>query len=268
MPILIIFFLSIILFIVILSIKRFNFYQIIDENLFPKDILNKNISHRGLFDQEIPENSIESFKKAIENKLPIELDVMTTKDNIPVVVHDSNLKRLTGIDKNIQDLTFKELQDIKLNNNFHIPKFEDVLKIINGKVSIVLEIKKNKGFAGNQEKEIMKLLEKYKGKIVIQSFNPFVMNWIKRNYPQYIRGQLFSWPKYRNIFFIIFRDNLFNFFSRPNYIAYNKNTIKKVNLSKARQKGLKVIGWTIKLSSLESQNNKKYFDNVIFELKK
>ncbi len=255
------------LIIIILSTKRFHFYQIIDEKLFPETILNTKISHRGLFDQKIPENSLPAFKKAVQNKLPIELDVMTTKDNIPVVIHDPNLKRLTGVNQNIKDLTFEQLTKIKLNEKFNIPTFKQVLAEINGKVPLIVEIKKDKGFANQQEKEILKLLTKYEGEFIIQSFNPFVIHWLSKNYPNIIRGQLFSWPKYRNKFLIIFRDNLFNFIARPNYIAYNKSTIKKADLNQARQKGLKIIAWTIKTKSIDSIESKKYFDNVIFELK-
>ena len=45
-------------------------------------------------------------------KYIIELDVHLTKDNIVVVFHDNNLKRLTGINKNIKDLTYDEIKNI------------------------------------------------------------------------------------------------------------------------------------------------------------
>lgn len=46
-----------------------------------------------------PENSMTAFKLAIENQYGIELDVQLSKDGIPVIFHDFDLKRACGIDK-------------------------------------------------------------------------------------------------------------------------------------------------------------------------
>jgi len=54
------------------------------------------IAHRGLDNGDIPENSMQAFKNAIEKGYAIELDVQLTKDKQLVVFHDSNLLRLTG----------------------------------------------------------------------------------------------------------------------------------------------------------------------------
>ncbi len=53
-----------------------------------------DFAHRGLYDNiNYPENSLISFKKAVENGFAIELDVHLTKDEKLVVVHDSSLMR-------------------------------------------------------------------------------------------------------------------------------------------------------------------------------
>ena len=65
---------------------------------------NTVIAHRGIHDnKEIPENSLKAFKLSIENNLTIELDIQLTKDNHLIVFHDANLKRMTGIDKQLSD---------------------------------------------------------------------------------------------------------------------------------------------------------------------
>ena len=96
--------------------------------VFLKD---KIIAHRGYHDlkEGIPENSILAFKKAIRYKYVIELDVHILKDNTLVVFHDDNLKRVCGVDKNIDECTFDEIKDLKLfNTTCKIPLFKDVLK--------------------------------------------------------------------------------------------------------------------------------------------
>lgn len=55
-------------------------------------------AHRGLFDNTcyVPENSLLAFQKAIDYGYGIELDIQLTKDKVPVVLHDYNLKRVSG----------------------------------------------------------------------------------------------------------------------------------------------------------------------------
>lgn len=74
--------------------------------------INQNIiAHRGIHNnKDIPENSLLAFKTAVENNYAIELDVQLTKDNVLVVFHDYDLKRMTNKNGLIQDLTYKELQ--------------------------------------------------------------------------------------------------------------------------------------------------------------
>ena len=67
------------------------------------------IGHRGVMNIA-PENSLSGFIKAIELGIDgVELDVHMTKDKKLVVVHDENLKRISGTDGNIRDFTYKEL---------------------------------------------------------------------------------------------------------------------------------------------------------------
>ncbi len=72
-------------------------------------------AHRGLFDnKKIVENTISAFKKALLDNLNIELDIRVTKDKKIIVFHDSNIKRLTGIDRLVKAMTYEELSKVKL----------------------------------------------------------------------------------------------------------------------------------------------------------
>ena len=64
---------------------------------------NKYYAHRGLHDEYagIPENSLPAFKRAVQQQIGIELDVHLSKDGIPVVFHDENLKRVCGVEADI-----------------------------------------------------------------------------------------------------------------------------------------------------------------------
>jgi len=87
------------------------------------------VGHRGL-PLKHRENTIGSFMDAFKNGSDsIELDIHLSKDRIPVVFHDFNLSRLSGIDAEIGSLDFKELSEITLKDTGDkIPTLKEVLK--------------------------------------------------------------------------------------------------------------------------------------------
>ena len=75
----------------------------------------KGICHRGLHNDKFIENGMLAFKNALDNNMALELDIHLTKDNELVVIHDSELKRVTGKDGIVEDLTLKELKVFRKN---------------------------------------------------------------------------------------------------------------------------------------------------------
>ncbi len=76
------------------------------------------IGHRGV-KGITPENSLSGFKKAIELGIDgVELDVHLTKDGKLVVIHDMDLKRLTGLKISVKQLIFKELKEYNISELF------------------------------------------------------------------------------------------------------------------------------------------------------
>jgi glycerophosphoryl diester phosphodiesterase len=76
------------------------------------------IGHRGV-KGIAPENSLSGFKKAVELGIDgVELDVHLTKDEKLVVIHDMDLKRLTGLKIPVRQLTFKELKKYDISELF------------------------------------------------------------------------------------------------------------------------------------------------------
>ena len=101
------------------------------------------IGHRGV-NVKVFENTVESVKKAIEMKLDmIEIDIQMTKDNIIVVCHDNFLLRLLNQPLFIDQMTYKELQKYKLPNGETIPTLKDIIKLVDGKIVLNIEIKPN-----------------------------------------------------------------------------------------------------------------------------
>lgn len=91
------------------------------------------IAHRGMYNEAngIPENSIKAFELAISYGYSIELDLHILKDDTVVVFHDDNLNRMTGVNKDLKNLTYSDIKDLKLQNtNYHIPLFKNVLDLV------------------------------------------------------------------------------------------------------------------------------------------
>ena len=66
--------------------------------------------HRG-YSSRAPENTMAAFETALEHGSPrIELDVQMTADGVAVVTHDTSLKRCTGKNAKVYDLTFAEIE--------------------------------------------------------------------------------------------------------------------------------------------------------------
>lgn len=226
------------------------------------------IAHRGYHNITIgiPENSILAFKKAIDSQLIIELDVHILKDGKVVVFHDDNLKRMTGIEKNIKDMTYNEIKNIKLQKtNETIPLFTDVLNLVNGKVPIIVELKYDVK-CGVLEKEVIKILSNYSGEYAIKSFNPFSIDYFRKNKSEVIRGQLstdFKNKKMPILKKLILRLMLFNFITKPDFISYDINALPSNKIKKLRKNKL-ILGWTIR-SIEDLEKAQKYCDNYICE---
>ena len=153
----------------------------------------KFTAHRGLFNnKDIPENSMKAFEAAMQKGCAIELDVQMTKDGYLVVFHDKSLKRVCGLKDEITMLTLNEVKQARLcGTDSMIPTFEDVLMLVDGRVPLLIEVKEDDNYEELMPK-LIALLERYEGEYMIESFDPRIVLWLKKNHPSIIRGQLSS----------------------------------------------------------------------------
>lgn len=159
------------------------------------------IAHRGLYDDNIKENTIEAFDNAFNNGYEgIEFDVRLTKDKIPVILHDSFLSRVFGVKGLLKNYTYRELLDKKID----IPKLEDVIKRYNNKVMII-ELK--------EKIDITKYIKDKRNLYYISSFNYDYISYLnKSSYYKLgvINYILNSGIDYSKIDFIMVLDSIYN----------------------------------------------------------
>ncbi len=245
-------------------------------------IINQvKFAHRGFHNlaDNVPENSLTAFKKAVELGYGIELDIRETKDHEIVVFHDDSLKRMCNLDKLVEELTLAELKELKLlNTSEAIPTFSEVLELVKGRVPILVEYKAH--LPGDECKDLCEranaILSDYEGSYCIESFNYKVLGWYKKNRPEILRGQLsmgmqcyevalgkaeakkLPMLNRRMVTYL-----LGNFIGRPNFISYRYqdiNWIVKLN----KLLGAKIACWTVNEKSI-GENLLKEYDSIIFE---
>lgn len=76
------------------------------------------IGHRGA-SAVAPENTMAAFRKALAVGADgIEFDVRLTRDGVPVVIHDSTLRRTGGLPQRVADLTWDEISKVDVGSWF------------------------------------------------------------------------------------------------------------------------------------------------------
>ncbi len=85
------------------------------------------IAHRGNA-AEYPENTLPAIRSALELGVHyVELDVQLSADRQPVLLNDSSLKRTAGIDRDVLQMTLRELAEVSVNETQRFQsRFTDV----------------------------------------------------------------------------------------------------------------------------------------------
>lgn len=230
-----------------------------------------NYAHRGLHekDKSVPENSMAAFANAVAAGYGMELDINLTADGKVVVFHDSSLLRVCGVDKLITDCTAAELAAYRLENtNEGIPLLEEVLKLVDGRMPMIVELKNTKNWPELCEKAAA-LLSNYSGPYCIESFHPGIVRWFYKNKPQVVRGQLSAdhrsfegVPLWQSLLISSLMTNLA---ARPHFMAYNhEDGRRQIGLRFFQLLGGKLAGWTVRDTD-DRKECQSRFDVIIFE---
>ena len=158
--------------------------------------VNKNIetiAHRGYVAKGV-ENSIEALEGAAEVGADyVEFDIILTKDNKFVVMHDYNLKRLAGLNKRVQDMNFDEVVGLTIKQGDYTSKIPSLEEFVNTakelNMKLVIELKPHGAEPSNYIDiligEIKRLkLENYK----FMSLNSKVMEELETKVPNLETG--------------------------------------------------------------------------------
>lgn len=233
-----------------------------DDGKKAESFRGKRIAHRGLHGGSVVENTLPAFQRAVEQGYGVELDIQLSSDGVAVVTHDYDLKRVFGVDRKVKNCTAEELKALG------VPTLREVLDVLDGKVPLVAELKGEDGDLSVCQKAA-EVLDGYGGLYCVESFNPLLLRWFKRNRPAVVRGQLSTRFTKKNragssLLNFALRHLLLNVLSRPHFIAYEFRYADSRALRLCRRCGALTMGWTPKGAEEIAQADKD-FDAVIFE---
>jgi glycerophosphoryl diester phosphodiesterase len=149
-------------------------------------IKSKPVAHRGLHDgnKKVWENTLAAFTAATIRGFPIECDLHLSKDGVPVVFHDSALKRLTGEEGHARDLTARQMCALHVGGTAErVPTLDEMLAHIGGKVPLLIELKGDESHDTGLVKAAAKSLSNYRGKAAIMSFDHHLIRQFAKQAP-------------------------------------------------------------------------------------
>lgn len=213
------------------------------------------IGHRGA-KAYAPENTIASFKKAVELGVDmVEFDVRITKDKYPVVFHDSRLRRLTNTFGRVSHLTLAEVKDLKVDETETIPTLAEVLEVIDSRVGINIELKV-KGSA----QIVVQTLRDYKidlSTVMVSSNHPGEVKIVKSLEPEITTALIFRSGNAINLWFFMdfaammilpltkyYISWVFKH-SQADYLNINHRFLNKKKVDLFKRRGIKICAWTV-----------------------
>ena len=239
-----------VIIVVAVLINGFNIYG----NGVNKNI--KTIAHRGYVAKGV-ENSIEALEGAAEVGADyVEFDIILTKDNKFVVMHDFNLKRLVGLNKRVQDMNFDEVVGLTIKQGDFTSKIPSLEEFVNKakelNMNLVIELKPHGAEPSNYIDiligEIKRLkLENYK----FMSLNSKVMEELETKVPNLETGYViplqFGNFHHSNIDFFVIED-----------FSYRDRLVEQ-----ARKENKQVFVWTINNPALITKYLQSPADGII-----
>lgn len=137
-------------------------------------------AHRG-GSIEAPENTLESFKYAIDlGSAYIETDVQLSADGIPFIFHDDGLSRLLGKDITFNSLHSNEINQLRLFESYQIPTLEEALKKFPG-AYFQIDVKTDE--VALPTMQVIQNLDAF-SRVCIASFSSKRLKLVKKNFPE------------------------------------------------------------------------------------
>ncbi|KQQ46774.1 glycerophosphodiester phosphodiesterase [Rhizobium sp. Leaf311] len=222
------------------------------------------VAHRGYHDQNkaVWENTLTAFSRAIEAGFAIECDLQLAADSVPVVFHDHEMSRLTGIKGDVREKTAGELGLLSVGQTKdRIPTLKQLLALCGGKVPLVLELKgrDGEGVDDGFAEAVLETLEGYEGDVALMSFDHHLLRDLKAAGSPWPIGLTAEGAQPEDFFK---HDEAMQI--GVDFISYAWAHLPNSFIEAQRKLGIPVITWTVR-DEIGRATTYKYADQMTFE---
>ncbi|WP_026881443.1 glycerophosphodiester phosphodiesterase family protein [Clostridium akagii] len=211
----------------------------------------KVIAHRGIYLNE-PENSMDGINDSMIHRVDYaEIDVQQTNDGVVVLMHDKSLKRLTGLNKMVNQLDYNEVEKLNIGSYYSfkyrsekIPTLNQVIKKCNGKIKLIIEIKPY-GDTKTLTENVVNIIEKnkFQNQCMIHSLSYNILLYVKRLNPNITTGYIIHNPI----------NNLTGL--NVNFYSVQENAVTRNLVMQIHKSNKKIYVWTV--------DNKVYMNDML-----
>ena len=239
---------------------------------------DRPIAHRGLHNRAagIIENSRTAFEAAIARGFAVECDVQLSRDGVPVIFHDDDLERLTGLKGPIGARTAAELTAMPLLGSAtgDTPQLlTDFLKLVDGRTLLQVELKRQPTaqMADTLARKAAEAIAAYAGPVTVMSFDPNLLVLVRKHGyrgPLGIITYRYDQPEWDKSISrrdkAILRHLLHWPWTRFNFISCFQQSLDLPMVRLFRSFGVPVTTWTIR-SPEERRAVSRGADQIVFE---
>ncbi len=243
----------------------------------PDPFLTVPLAHRALHDAAAgrPENSRAAIRAAIVAGYGIEIDLQLSRDGCAIVFHDETLDRLTAATGPVNQRAARELQTTALaGSDETIPTFRQVLRLVAGRVPLLVELKDQNGALGPTdgilEHAVAVDLQDYRGPVALMSFNPDMVASLATLAPEWPRGIVTcaygraDWPLVPEARRAALRDIVDYDRAGACFVSHEADDLGAPPVARVRARGGDVLAWTIR-SPAEEARARALAGNITFE---
>lgn len=198
-------------------------------------------AHRGS-SIAAPENTMAAIEQAIEDGSDyVEIDVQESADGVVVVIHDTDLRRLAGVNRNVWEVPWSEMREMDVGSWFsaefadqRIPTLEETVKAVRGKAKLNVELKLN-GHQKQLEAEVVRILreQNFLEDAIVMSLDYGTVRRVAELEEALPVGlTLSAGVGNRNRFEV-------------DFLAVNANSVTRDLISEAHRAGREVHAWTV-----------------------
>lgn len=237
-------------------------------------LTDRPVAHRGLHDKTtgIIENTESAVQAALDGAYAIEVDLQLTEDGEAVVFHDYTLDRLTTSKGPVIARTVSDLKQVQFSACADkIQTLPELLEQVEGKATLMLEIKSLWQNIGPLEQRVAEVLATYQGPASVMSFDPHSMTAFRAIAPHVIRGLVSErfepteeWRFLSVAQRLALRHGVHLPQCDPDFLHYHVKGLPYGPTRLFRKLGRPVLTWTVRTPQ-QREIAAKYADQMIFE---